>query len=237
MSRFVLPIVALLAASSTLVSAQTSTTCNPLKESCPEDPALGTTFTTKFDSSMTEMDPDFFKVMAGTDLISFTDEGAKFEIKEAGDSVTVRTAFYILFGHVELLFQAASGQGIISTVNFLSDTLDEIDWEIMGGNTSYVENNYYGWGNTSQYNAKYFPSSSWSGGAMGGIHNFTVDWSQEQIQYIMDGDVVRTVPYAAPGLYPQSPCYINFGIWAAGAPSEPKGTIAWAGGPTDFSKA
>ena len=234
MSRHAISIALLAAA--TRVIAQTSTTCNPLKSTCPQDPALGTTFDTTFNTSMTEFDPNFFNVTAGADLVSFGDNGADLTIAKQGDSVTVETAFYIMFGSVEMLFQAASGQGIISTFNLLSDDLDEVDWEIMGGNTSFVENNYYGWGNQSQYNAKYFPTHGWNGGAQGGIHNFTVNWSKEEIQWIMDGDVVRTAPYLPPGEYPQSPCYLKFGIWAGGDPTLPKGTIKWAGGPTDYSK-
>lgn len=128
--------------------------------------------------------------------------------------------------------QAAAGQGIISTLNLLSDDLDEIDWEIMGGNSSFVESNYYGHGNLSQHNAQYHPSSN----VEGEMHNYTVNWTQEQIQWILDGNVVRTQPYAPSGLYPQTPSFIKFGIWAGGDPTEPEGTIVWAGGPTDYSK-
>lgn len=228
MSLFALPI-ALLA---TYVAAQTSTTCNPLNATCPEDPALGTTFQMTFDSSMTEFDPNFFNLTAGTDLVSFSDNGAELTIAKQGDSVTVETAFYIMFGTVEMIFQAAAGQGIISTFNLLSDDLDEIDWEIMGGNTSYVENNYYGWGNQSQYNAKYYPIKT---SPTSGQHNYTVVWSQEQIEWILDGSTVRTAPYQPAGEYPQSPCYLKFGIWAGGDPSLPKGTIQWAGGKTNYN--
>ena len=222
--------VALLAAYAT---AQTSTVCDPTKKTCPNDPALGTTFETTFNSSMTEFDPNFFNLTAGTDLISFSDSGAEMRIEKSGDSVTIETAFYIMFGTVEIIFQAAKGQGIISTVVFLSDDLDEIDIEIMGGNTTHVSNNYYGQGNTDQFNSEY-PVVDWDGGAMGGMHNYTVNWSQDQIEWIMDGASVRTQPYKAPGQYPQTPCYIKFGLWAGGDPSEPKGTIQWAGGPTNY---
>jgi hypothetical protein len=235
MSRWTLP-VALLA---TYAAAQTSTNCNPRFKTCSEDPALGTTFETTFNETMTEFDPNFFNITAGEDLISFSDKGAELTIVKQGDSVTVETAFYIMFGKVEMLFQAASGVGIISTYNLLSDDLDEIDLEIMGGNTSFVSNNFFGWGNQSQFNSQYEPTNgpNWQGGAMGGFHNYTVDWTQDQIQWYMDGDLVRTQAYLEPGQYPQTPSYLKFGIWAGGDPTLPKGTIQWAGGKTDFSKA
>ncbi len=234
MFRRALPI-ALLA---TYAAAQTSTTCNPLHKTCPQDAALGTTYETTFNESMTEFDPNFFNITAGADLITFSAKGAELTITNQGDSVTVQTAFYIMFGRVEMIFQAASGVGIISTYNLLSDTLDEIDLEIMGGNTSYVSNNFFGWGNTSQFNSDYEPTtgSQWSNGAMGAMHNYTVDWEQEEIRWWMDGDLVRTQPYLPVGEYPQSPSFLKFGIWAGGDPTLPKGTREWAGGDTDYSK-
>ena len=71
---------------------------------------------------------------------------------------------------------------------------------------------------------------------MGDQHNYTVVWSKDEINWILDGSLVRTEPYQPPGLYPQSPCYLKFGIWAGGDPSLKKGTIQWAGGPTDYSQ-
>ena len=229
MFRTLLLPVALLATS---IAAQTYSSCNPLNSTCPADPALGTTYATSFNSSQTEFDPNFWNITAGLDLITFGEDGAELAIVNEGDSVTVQSKFYIFWGQVEIIMKAAAGQGIISTMNLLSDDLDEIDWEIMGGNESYVENNWYGWGNQSQHNAQY-PALS---GSAEGFHNYTVIWNQEQTQWLIDGNVIRTVPYAQPGEYPQTPMFVKFGLWAGGAPSEPKGTIAWAGGKTDFSK-
>lgn len=185
---------------------------------------------------MVAFDPSYFNITAGTDLISFSENGAELTIAQEGDSVTIESAFYIMFGTVEIIFQAAKGQGIISTLVFLSDDLDEIDIEVKGSNYSSVSNNFYGQGNTSQYNSQY-PEVNWPEGAMGGFHNYTVDWSAEQIEWFYDGQLVRTQPYLPPGEYPQTPCYIKFGLWAGGAPSEPNGTITWAGGPTNFNDA
>ena len=233
MSRL-LRTLALLALAATSAFAQTSTDCNPRNGTCPEDPALGTTFEMTFNKSMTEMDPRFFNVTAGAEYISFTDEGADLTISEQGHSVTIKTAFYIFFGRAELVFRAAKGTGIISTLITLSDTLDEIDWEIRGGITKNVTNTYFGWGNTTQYNGEEPSTEAWPGGAMGGFHNYTVDWSKEKIDYFMDGELVRTADYEEPGQYPQTPSFIRFGVWAGGDPSLKKGTNDWAGGVTDY---
>jgi hypothetical protein len=48
--------------------------------------------------------------------------------------------------------------------------------------------------------------------------------------------VIREIGYQAAGLYPQTPCRIQFGIWCAGC-SENHGTVEWAGGEPDWKSA
>ncbi|EME39843.1 glycoside hydrolase family 16 protein [Dothistroma septosporum NZE10] len=230
MSRFlILP----LAISALRVAAQTSTDCNPLNSTCADDPALGTTFYDVYNKSVSQFDINYWNVTAGAQLISFDDQnGAALAIDGEGDSVTVKSNFYIFWGTVEIMMKAASGTGIISTVILLSDDLDEIDWEIMGGNLSTVENNYYGWGNTTQINSEY-PALD---GAQDDYHNYTIVWSQEKLQWMLNGNVVREQSYLDPGLYPQTPCRIQFGLWCGGC-SKSEGTVQWAGGKADFKDA
>jgi len=210
--------------------AQTFTSCNPLNTTCPPNPALGTTFEEHYSSAQAEFDPRFWNVTAGTSLITFGDAGANLVLTKKDDMVTVQSNFYIMWGQLEMVFRAAPGQGIISTVILISDDLDEIDWELMGGNHTFVENNYYGWGNQDQRNAQYDPVDV---GPQDAYLNYTVDWNAERMQFLVDGRVVRTVPYDVPGKYPQTPMQVRFGIWAAGASNAP-GTVEWAGGVTDF---
>ncbi|KAF2769031.1 concanavalin A-like lectin/glucanase [Teratosphaeria nubilosa] len=226
--RAVLP-VALLAATG---AAQTSTNCNPLNSTCSDDAALGTTYNETFTASTTELNPDLWNVTAGTEDIQFTSEGAELVISKSGDSVTAESAFYIFWGTVEIIMKAANGTGIISTFDLLSDDLDEIDVEIMGGNTTAIETNWYGWGNTSQYNSKYLAVD----GSQESFHNYTIAWSSTGLQWYIDGQVGRDLPYARPGQYPQTPSRLKFGIWAGGDSTEPEGTREWAGGDTDWSQ-
>jgi len=229
MSRLTL-ILAFFAAT---IAAQTYSKCNPLNTTtCPADAALGTTFSTTFNASQTQLDSRYFNISAGENLITFGDNGAELSISESGQSVTAQTSFYIFWGTVEVIMQAAAGTGIISTFNMLSDDLDEIDLEIMGGNTSYVSSNWYGWGNTSQYNGAYHKCD----GPQLSMHNYTLAWSQGQLVWFIDGTAVRMVPYDVAGKYPQTPSFLKFGIWAGGDSTEAEGTITWAGGKTDWSK-
>ena len=71
-------------------------------------------------------------------------------------------------------------------------------------------------------------------------HNYTTVWSQAQIQWLIDGVVVRTVAYHDAWnngeQFPQTPMTVRLGAWDGGDSDRP-GTVTWAGGKTDFSGA
>ena len=215
-------------------AAQTWTSCNPLNSTkCPSDMALGMSQTFNF-TTQTSTDATIWNTTAGK--LVYGTEGAEFTINEKGDSPTVQSNFYIFFGTVEVIMKAATGQGIISSIVLESDDLDEIDWELMGGNTTAAETNYFGKGNTTSYDrAFYYPVTN----PQENFHNYTVVWTSEQIEWLIDGDVVRTLKYedANGGKnFPQTPMNVRLGIWAGGDSSESNYTVIWAGGPTDYSK-
>jgi len=217
----------------TQVSAQTSSECNPTKgDICPDNPALGTTFDYTFNDTLAEMDDRFFNVSAGAQLISYDKDGAAFAIRKHGDSVLVKTGFYIFYGRVEAIMSAAPGQGVISSVNLLSDDLDEIDWELLGGKNDVASTNWYGKGDRDQQNGM-DPALE---NAVGEFHNYTIIWTEQELQFWLDDKNVRTVTAGTgePGTYPQTPCHINLSLWAGGDPDNEPGVIAWAGGETNY---
>jgi Glycosyl hydrolases family 16 len=55
-------------------------------------------------------------------------DGLGLVLAKRGDSPTIDTDFYILFGSVEAKIKAAQGVGMISSLVTLSDTRDEWDW-------------------------------------------------------------------------------------------------------------
>jgi len=69
---------------------------------------------------------DSWTTTAGT--VNSTSQGAAFIINEKGDAPTIESNFYFFFGYVEVKMKIASGTGIISSIVFESDDLDEIDW-------------------------------------------------------------------------------------------------------------
>jgi hypothetical protein len=228
--------LSILGASALLIApafAQTWTLCNPLNTTCPPDPALGISHNFVFNTSKTVSDS--FNITAGA--LTYGSNGAEFTIAKKGDSPTIQSQFYIFFGSVSVIMKAASGQGIISSIVLESDDLDEVDWEFMGGNSTHAETNYFGKGNDTSFDrAFYYPVSS---NVQENFHNYTVVWTSDKLEWLIDGQLVRTLPYAAANggnTYPQTPMTVRLGIWAGGDPGNSKGTIEWAGGLTDYSK-
>ncbi|KAJ6010711.1 hypothetical protein N7451_002123 [Penicillium sp. IBT 35674x] len=228
--RLTLGVALSLLLSSGLVSAQTYTSCNPTKKSCPADPALGKSdqtysFTSGASSAFTA---------SGTVTYDSTN-GASFTVAKKGDGPLIQSDFYIMFGRVEYTIKAAPGTGIVSSAVLQSDDLDEIDFEWLGGDNTQVQTNYFGKGDTSTYNRGAFSANS---GNHDDFHTYSVDWTSSQIVWAIDGTNIRvlTPATADTNQYPQTPMMIKVGVWAGGDSSNPSGTIQWAGGETDYSK-
>lgn len=217
------------------VLAQTSSKCNPVVNGtnvCPVDEAFSTTYNFVFNSTENQYD-ELWTVTAGT--IDWTSTAANFTINEQGDSPTIRSNFYIFGGRVEFWLKAAPGTGIISSVMLLSDDLDEIDLEFLGGNGTAVQTNFFGKGIN---NYTWESDFTVSGGTVDDYHNYTIDWKQESLDWYIDGEHVRTLTPAEANnthSYPQTPCRIYVGPWAGGDPDNAPGTITWAGGKTDYN--
>lgn len=206
---------------------QTYTTCNPLTGgSCPPDPALGRSVTINFadgasDSFMPQGNP------------TYDSNGASFTVAKSGDSPQLASKWYIMFGHVEFQIKSAPGVGIVSSAVLQSDDLDEIDWEWLGGDSSQVQSNYFGKGQTTTYNRGAFHPDP---NNQADFHTYAIDWTADQIAWQIDGKTVRTLsPDTAQGQYPQTPMMIKVGSWSGGDPSNAPGTISWAGGPTNYA--
>jgi hypothetical protein len=201
-----------------------------MERDCPVDPAFGTNHYFNFNSTPSG---DLWETTAGT--VTYDPKtGAGFTIKKQGDSPTLRTKFYFFFGRTEILLKVAPGRGIVSSMMWLSDDLDEVDWEFLGSNKSFATTNYFGKGRQDWRNGGAHPMT----GMQDDYHNYTTVWTKESIQWFIDGNHVRTLnPKDANSThnYPQTPMRMSVGIWAGGDPSLPEGTRQWAGGDTDYA--
>ncbi|KAL5324118.1 hypothetical protein ACEPPN_008661 [Leptodophora sp. 'Broadleaf-Isolate-01'] len=212
---------------------QTYTDCNPLTNTtCPSDPALGKTVTIDF----TAGESSYFTADDGTTMTYGTD-GAEFTITSDGLAKTIVSNDYIFFGKVEVALKAANGTGVVSSFVMESDDLDEIDWEWLGGNSTIVETNYFGKGNTTTYDRATYPPCDdpqeiW--------HIYTIDWTSEYIKWYVDGELLRTLLYADAldgQNFPQTPMRVKIGNWVGGGADSSEGTVEWAGGYTDLTEA
>jgi len=211
--------------------AQTFTDCNPMDKTCPADPALGKTVTIDF----TKGASDQFTLAEGTSLEYDPTNGAQFKMSTELQAPTISSNWYIMFGKVEVEMQASPGKGIVSSLVLESDDLDEIDLEWLGGDTTEVESNYFGKGNTTSYTRALYHKVS---APQSGMHTYTIDWDKDSIKWSIDGALTRTLAYAdALGgqNYPQTPMRVKLGNWDGGSSTSPAGTVQWAGGLTDWS--
>jgi hypothetical protein len=216
--------------------AQTWSDCDPTKtDNCKPNTALGTdNYTIDFTKSM--MSKDVWNITTGK--IDYEDKGGVFRIASKGQQPLVRTKFYIFFGTVEVIMKAAHGQGIVSSIVLQSDDLDEVDWEWIGGNSTFVQTNYFGKGNTTSYDRAVWHEVT-GPDTQEDFHNYTLDWSKEKLDFIIDGNIIRTLKYEdANGghNYPQTPSDVRLGIWPGGD-SESEGTVEWAGGKVNYDQA
>ncbi|KAK5636904.1 hypothetical protein RRF57_012616 [Xylaria bambusicola] len=164
-------------------------------------------------------------------------EGAVFTIAKQGQSTTLASNFYFFFGRTEVLMKAARGQGIISSIVWGSDTLDEVDWEFKGGNETWAFSNYFGKGNT---NVTGTGGDHKVEGSIYDLHNYTTVWTQDRLEWHLDGALIRTqLAKDANNThnFPQTPMTLRLGSWVGGdSKTQAPGTIEWAGGETDFSQ-
>ncbi|KAK4461812.1 cell wall glucanase [Cladorrhinum samala] len=223
------------ALAASIASAQTFTECDPTKRTdCPSRKAVG--------SKPLEIDfrkgrSDFFKEADGTKLDYKPDVGAVFSISNEKQAPTIGSNKFIFFGQVDVTVRASRGVGVVTSFVLQSDDLDEIDWEWLGGDATQVQTNFFSKGCTETYDrGGYSPVAD----PVGKFHTYTIKWTPEQLDWIIDGAVVRTLKntgVAGCAGYPQTPMQIKLGTWVAGRKDAPQGTIEWAGGLTNFADA
>lgn len=211
------------------VSAQTSTVCNPLKKSCPADPAVGNK---GISCDFTQGECSAFEPVAGK-AVTYDSHGAVCAMDAGRQAPTIYSKEYIFFGRVEVEMQAAPGPGVISTVVLLSDDLDEIDWEAIGSDNNRIQSNIFSKGDQNYHKLGGFhPVDDVSGK----FHKYTIDWTPRRIEWSVDGTVQRTLTADEAGArFPTSPTQVKLGAWIAGFKGNDEGTVTWAGGLADFS--
>jgi beta-glucanase (GH16 family) len=216
-----------------LANAQVTTDCDPLEKDCPPNPAFATDKNFYFNSTPSS---ELWEKTAGFPKYD-EDKGAILQITKQGESTTIQMKYYFHFGRTEMHMKAAAGTGIISSMMWISDCLDEVDWEFLGSKPTLALSNYFGKGNQESADGKEHTVAN----IVDDYHNYTTVWTKDRLEWWYDGGLIRTVtPNDAiingTSFYPQTPMRVRLGIWAGGDPDLPKGTREWAGGDTDYSQ-
>lgn len=195
---------------------------------CPANTALGTSINIDF----THGEVNSFTPVGG---VTYDSNGAHFTVTGSGDAPQLISVFYIMFGKVEISMKAAPGAGIVSSLVLQSDTLDEIDIEWLGADSTEMQSNYFGKGDVTTYNRGAFHATPEN---QADFVTYTIEWTATQITWSLNGAVVRvlTPANADANQYPESPMQVKFGSWSGGDSSNAAGTIGWARGPTDYSQ-
>ncbi|KAI1071389.1 hypothetical protein LB507_004972 [Fusarium sp. FIESC RH6] len=219
--------VALVAGLAASAYGQTYSDCNPMKKSgCEPNPGLDASL---YSFDFTKGADDDNWEGTGHGEVKYTSEGAEFSVNKQGDSPTLQSKWYMFFGRYEVHMKAAPGVGIVSSIVMLSDVLDEVDWEFLGGAGGEVQTNWYAKGSSDNTQSLTFPADN----NQGVFHNYTVTWTPESVEWYVNDVQVRTLKFAESN-YPQTPMRLKLGIWAGGDPDNAEGTIEWAGGETDY---
>ncbi|KNE58052.1 hypothetical protein AMAG_04876 [Allomyces macrogynus ATCC 38327] len=154
-----------------------------------------------------------------------------------GQGATIPSIRWLQYGTVTARIKVAAGRGVVSsfiTKTDISDKVgDEIDFELLGGNSTQVQTNFY-FNGVLDYTRGVFFALPGGQSTTNDYHQYTIDWTRERIRWIVDGKTLREVtPKSVDNKYPSQMARIFFSVWDGGC-AQPKGTTEWALGPTDW---
>jgi len=217
--------------------SNTLTSCTP-EPICADEiitfPSLDRVLTnaTSYDGNATLHD---FVVDKGDIFLSSADE-LILTLTETNNGTRMSSTRYVHYGTITAMMKTARTAGVVNAFITMSDVKDEIDWEWPGNSTTSAQSNYF-WLGFINATANHGMTHGGIDDTFSNYHNYTIDWQPNTLTWSIDGNVVRTVnkvdtlsPDGTYYEYPTTPARVQFSIWPAGIPSEPAGTVAWAGG-------
>ncbi|GMM50071.1 hypothetical protein DASB73_010290 [Starmerella bacillaris] len=165
--------------------------------------------------------------------ITYVDNKLRTQMFSDSQSTTVSSSYYLWYGKVTIRMKTAGTTGVVSDFILLSGVKDEIDYEFVGYNLTSAQTNYYWQGILDYHN---MIGATVSSATNSDYHDYTIDWQEDKINWIIDGTTVRTLnkedtknSTTGEYMFPQTPSRIQFGLWPGGD-SSAEGTAEWAGG-------
>jgi beta-glucanase (GH16 family) len=167
------------------------------------------------------------------------DGNVRLTMRNGTTGTTMSSSIYVWYGRVDVVMKTSHLAGVVSDAILLSNAKDEIDFEFIGTELEDAQTNYYYEGIDNYTNMVEEPVSN---STYDNFHTYSVDWTENNITWYVDGTSVRTLTKESTYnsstdqyMFPQTPARIQLGIWPGGASSEPEGTIEWAGGAINWN--
>ncbi|KAL8403828.1 hypothetical protein RB594_008902 [Gaeumannomyces avenae] len=221
-----------LAALSWLAQAAEAACYCPRPEGLPQRD-YGVDFRTPSSAGLT----DYWRTSSGSN-ITHDDRGAGLQYVNRHDAPQLETDFYIWYGRVDFDLQAAPGRGVITSAALKPDHGEGVHWgwsgNDFGQDEGIVQTDVRNGGVTGGTDPRIWGVVD---NPQGSVHTYSIDWTPERIDWLIDGHLVNTRLAADAEKdgdpFPQAPSRVQFGVWAGGDPSNGRDVVDWAGGQTD----
>ncbi|OBA24292.1 hypothetical protein METBIDRAFT_77118 [Metschnikowia bicuspidata var. bicuspidata NRRL YB-4993] len=172
-----------------------------------------------------------------TGYIASYDDALLMQMPNGSTGTVVSSTKYLWFGKVGATMKSSHDNGVITAFITFSDVQDEIDYEFLGYNLTFPQNNYYSKGILNYSNTGDFEVTD----TFENWHYYEIDWQEEKITWSVDGVEVRTLEKELTWNsttdrydFPSTPSRIQFSLWPGGSSLNALGTIEWAGGEIDW---
>jgi len=157
-----------------------------------------------------------------------------------GGGTLLSSTRYVHYGQITARVKTGRWAGVVTAFITMSDIKDEIDWEFPGNRTTEGQTNYF-WQGVIPSVTNGVTETGFTD-TYANWHDYTIDWQPDSLTFLVDGNVTRTIKAAdcvnnVTGVtqFPNTPSRIQLSLWPAGIPSEPNGTVQWAGGLINWS--
>ncbi|KAM9907554.1 hypothetical protein OXX69_006388 [Metschnikowia pulcherrima] len=205
---------------------------------CMPQPRMSS-FTESFsDSSVVLKQTEYLGNASDTDwvytgYIDSYDDALLLQMPNGSTGTVVSSTKYLWYGKVGATIKSSRDRGVIAAFITFSDVQDEIDFEFLGYNLTFPQNNYYSKGILNYSNTGDFEVSN----TFENWHYYEMDWQEDKIIWSVDGKEVRTLERDLTWNsttdrydFPSTPSRVQFSLWPGGSTLNGLGTIEWAGG-------
>ncbi|KAJ3042648.1 hypothetical protein HDV00_006927 [Rhizophlyctis rosea] len=182
-----------------------------------KDPAYGGD-PTKFDFTVEAGEPQIVNGVLRTPLLPPIKAGSVI-----GQATILATTRYLQYGSIEFKGTKGAGSTVITSLNTMSNTLDEIDIEFTGVSPTEIQTNWYFKGNESS-RGQHFAIANTNQSLYDVAHTFRIDWFPDSLSFYVNDQLINTVPRSTTCAtvngtqtcgYPSDPSRIKFGVWNA----------------------